>query len=571
MNQKQLIRLRIQLKKRDIVERFDCFIIFTIKDFLSMSYNYIVIGGGSAGCVLANRLSADPNNKVCLLEAGPSDDSHFIHNCNPVNMLVLMNSPKYNWKYYAVGNEKTGNRKFFWPRGKTLGGSSAVNAMIYTRGHFSDFDHWESLGNKGWDWNSVLPYFKKSEYQHRGEDAYHSQEGTMDVIDPTFHFPPSHAFVKASVEAGIPHNKDMNGEQYEGVDFFQINQTADGKRCHSAVSFLAPIKDRKNLTIINYAHVKRILFKDKTAYGVEYFDMKDGKKVKTIEADKEVVLSAGVIGSPQILKLSGIGPKEELEKFGIEVVKDLPGVGENLQDHPDVILRYRDKSGTALTTFPWPYMIRFMSKFYKKNKEPFVYTLTDAGGYVKSDESIEVPDLQLQFASVRMQPHGEGLFTSSKAGFVLHVCHMRPNSRGRILLESANPFDAPRIEANYFDDEMELNALVKGVKLCRKIIAQDAFKPYLGKEEVPGSQVQTDEEIRQFILDKIETVYHTASSCKMGIDEMAVVDPELRVHGIKNLRVIDSSIMPTITGSNIHAPTVMIAEKGADMILKGNA
>ncbi len=532
-----------------------------------MEFDFIIVGGGSAGCVLANRLSVNPNYKVVLLEAGPPDDSHFIHNCNPVNMLYLMNSPTYNWKYFAEGNAKTGKRKFYWPRGKTLGGSSAVNAMIYTRGHSSDYDRWAELGNAGWDFKSVLPYFKKSELQHRGEDAYHGKEGTMDVIDPTFHFAPSHAFIKACVQAGIPQNKDINGEKYEGVDFFQINQTPEGRRCHSSVSFLDPVRDRKNLKVINYAHIKRVLIKDNTAYGIEYFDMKEGKKLKTLIATKEVILSAGIIGSPQILKLSGVGPKEELQKYGIDVQLDLPGVGENLQDHPDIIIRCKGKHGASLTTFPWPYMIQFMSKFYKKNEEPFVFTPTDAGGYVKSDPSVEVPDLQLQFASLRMQPHGNGI-NPIRSGFVLHVCHMRPKSRGRVLLKSADPFEAPRIEANYFDDETELNALVNGVKIARKIISQPAFKELFVREEMPGAKVQTDAEIRQFILDRAESVYHSAGSCKMGIDEMAVVDPKLNVRGIANLRVIDSSIMPTITSSNIHAPTVMIAEKGADMILE---
>ena len=532
-----------------------------------MTYDYIIIGGGSAGCVLANRLSADPGTTVCLLEAGPSDDSSFIHNCNPTNMLYLMNSKKYNWKYYAEGNNKTGNRRFNWPRGKTLGGSSAINAMIYTRGHYSDFDHWAELGNTGWDYNSVLPYFKKSERQQRGADDYHGVDGEMDVVDPTFHFPVSQAFLDACVEAGIPYNHDTNGANYEGVDFFQVNQTPEGRRASSAVSFLNPIKDRKNLTVINYAHIRRVLIKDKKAFGVEYFDLKDNKNIVRLDASREVILSAGVIGSPQILMLSGVGPKEQLEKFGIEVLHDLPGVGENLQDHPDVIIRCRDKTGTSLATFPWPYMIKFLSKFYRKNKEAFIYTLTDAGGYVKSDPSVEVPDLQFQFAAVRMYPHGDHLMTPSKAGFVLHVCHMRPKSRGRVILQSADPFVDPIIEANYFDDEFELDALVKGVKLGRKVLAQKALEPYLKREEAPGKDVQTDEEIRQFILDRTETVYHTASSCKMGIDDMAVVDPQLRVHGIANLRIIDSSIMPTITGSNIHGPTVMIAEKGADIIL----
>lgn len=531
-------------------------------------FDYIIVGGGSAGCVLANRLSEDPKNKVCLVEAGPTDKTSFIHNCNPVNMLYLMNSPTYNWRYKAEGNSKTGKRKFFWPRGRTLGGSSAVNAMIYTRGHKSDFDQWAKLGNTGWDYKSVLPYFKGSELQHRGADQFHSTDGTMDVSDPNFHFPVSHAFIEACIEAGIPHNKDLNGANFEGVDFFQTQQTQQGRRASSAVSFLDPVRHRSNLTIITDAHVKRITFNKKTATGIEYFDLKNRKQIYQLTARKEVILSAGIIGSPQILKLSGVGPKDELAKFKIDLVHNLPGVGENLQDHPDVIIRSRDKSKSGLVVIPWPRILKFMWGFYfNQKKNPLIYTLTDAGGFIKSDPKVKVPDLQLQFAAVRMLPHGAGTFTPLLPGFVLHVCHMRPNSRGRILLRSNDPFDSPRIEANYFDNEMELDALVKGVKIARRILAQPAMQPFFGGEEVPGPQVKTDQQIREFILEKAETVYHTAGSCKMGVDTMAVVNPQLKVRGINRLRVIDSSIMPTITSSNIHAPTVMIAEKGADMIL----
>lgn len=530
-------------------------------------YDYIIVGAGSAGCLLANRLSANPDNSVCLLEAGGTDHTHWIRRCNPLNMLFLMNSKKYNWGYHCEPEAATGNRRFFWPRGRALGGCSSVNAMIYARGHQWDFDHWAELGNEGWDYQSVLPWFLHHERQQRGASEYHNDKGTMDVVDTNFHFPASDAFVQASGEAGHTVTDDFNAAEQEGCGFFQVTQTPEGERCNSARSFLDDVLDRPNLTVITNAQATRICFEGKTATGVEISRGGKNGKREVLHANKEVLLAAGVINSPQLLKLSGVGPADELAKHGIDLVHELPGVGENLQDHPDVIIRCLDKSHTSMAVAPKLSTMRFfMRVLFEKN---FVFTPTDAGGFIKSDPSQAIPDLQLQFAAVRMLPHGDGLFTSCRSGFVLHVCHMRPESRGRVALASADPFADPLIYANYFDNEKELDALVNGVRLCRDILAQPAMAELHGGEESPGPQVESDDELKRWIRQHVETVYHTAGSCKMGNDDLAVVDSNLKVHGLEGLRVIDASIMPTITGSNIHAPTAMIAEKGADAILSG--
>ena len=410
---------------------------------------------------------------------------------------------------------------------------------------------------------------KKSERWARGSNDYHSNKGTMDVVDTNFRFPTSEAFVDSCEEAGFPLNDDFNGAEQEGCGFFQVTQTPFGHRANAAYSFLDEVMERPNLTVMSNVQVTKVLFggKDgKQAVGVEFSRNGKNGKPEQLKASKEVILSAGVINTPQLLKLSGVGPAAELAEHNIPLVHELVGVGENLQDHPDVIVRYLSKAGGTLNTSLSLETIRFLKKvLFEKN---FIYTPTDSGGFIKSSPEEPIPDLQLQFGSVRMEPHGDGIFTSMRSGYVLHVCHMRPESRGRVTLASNDPFAAPKITANYFDKEKELEALVKGVRICRDILNQPAMAKFNGGEERPGVDVQTDEQLKEWIKQNVETVYHTAGSCKMGNDDMAVVNADLQVHGLSGLRVIDASVMPTITGSNIHAPTVMIAEKGADKILK---
>lgn len=528
-------------------------------------YDFIIIGAGSAGCVLANRLSANPDHKVCLIEAGGNDQNYLVRRTNPLNMLVLMKSKRFNWGYRCQPETRTGNRRFFWPRGKVLGGSSSVNAMIYTRGHPWDFDHWAELGNDGWSYQDVLPWFKKSERWARGDSEYHSSQGAMDVVDTNFHFPASEAFLNACGQAGIALNTDFNGASQEGCGYFQVTQTPFGHRANAAYAFLDEVIDRPNLTVLSNALATRILFNSKQAAGVEI--CRDGKRTRReqLKASKEVILSAGVINSPQLLKLSGVGSAAELAQHHIPLLHELAGVGENLQDHPDVILRFLCKAGSSLTTSPSLQSIKFFSRVLSAKN--FIYTPTDAGAFIKSSPDQTIPDLQLQFASLRMQAHGEGFFTPMKSGYVLHLCHLRPESRGSVRLASNDPFVPAKIYANYFDREKELDALAKGVALCRDILNQPAMAAINICEERPGTSVKTDKQLKEWIKQHVETVYHTAGSCKMGNDSMAVVNSKLEVHGLTGLRIIDASIMPSITGSNIHAPTVMIAEKGAAHIL----
>jgi len=531
-----------------------------------MSFDYLIIGAGSAGCVLANRLSKNPNNNVCLLEAGPTDDSLLVK--IPAGIIALMRSNKRNWRYYTTEQEALNQRKIYIPRGKTLGGSSSVNAMIYTRGHQWDYDHWESLGNKGWGWDEVLPVFKRSQNQERGGDDYHGVGGPLNVADLRYRHPVSEAFVQACVDAGLPYSEDFNGANQEGVGMYQVTQKG-GERFGVARAYLHEALERPNLTVITEARVQRLLLDGKTVLGAEYLHQ---GKLQTVHAG-ETLLSGGAINSPQVLLLSGIGPKAELERHGIPQQHDLPGVGENLQEHPDVLLVHKSRQKGSLNLSPaaLPTQLKALYQFFANRTGALTSNAAEAGGFIKSRPEEKIPDLQLHLTAALLDNHGLNLPFAMGWGFSTHVCVLRPKSRGRIGLNSANPNHDPLIDPRLLSHPDDMATMLRGVKLMRKVILEsDSLAPMLGKEIFPGPKVQSDDELLAFLREKADNIYHPVGSCKMGIDDMAVVEPQgLKVHGLNGLRVIDASIMPTLIGGNTNAPTVMIAEKAADAILAG--
>ncbi|BAP13798.1 alcohol/choline dehydrogenase [Alcanivorax sp. NBRC 101098] len=529
-----------------------------------MQFDYIIVGAGSAGCVLANRLSENPNNRVCLLEAGPADNSLFIR--IPAGIIMMMRSNARNWRYYTVPQKALNNRQIYIPRGKTLGGSSAVNAMCYTRGHKWDYDHWAELGNKGWGYDDVLPVFKRSEHYEAGESTYHGTGGKLNIADLRFTHPVSRAFVKAGVQAGHPATDDFNNEVQEGMGMYKVNQK-DGERCGVAKAYLHPVMDRPNLTIMTNALVNRILFDGKRAIGVE---VEHDGQIRTLKADNEVVLSGGAINSPQVLKLSGVGPAAELAEHNIPLVHDLPGVGENLQDHPDALVVHKSLRKDTLSLAPGALMttgLKGIFNFFYRRTGQLTSNVAEAGGFIKSRPEENIPDLQLHLTAAKLDNHGLNMLFSMGYGYSGHVCILRPKSRGNITLRDGNPRSPALIDPRFLEHPDDMEGMVRGVKTIRKIMAQQALTDWRGEEIFPGKEVQSDEEIRGFLRQKCDNIYHPVGTCKMGSDEMAVVDSELRVHGLEGLRVVDASIMPTLIGGNTNAPTVMIAEKAADAIL----
>lgn len=534
-------------------------------------YDYIIVGGGSAGCVLANRLSAHPGLSVCLLEAGPPDTSPFIR--VPLGMIHMMMSKRLNWQYYSEPQRHLDGRRLYYPRGKTLGGSSASNAMVYTRGHPSDYDHWAALGNRGWSYAELLPLFKRAEHHEAGPSAFHGVGGPLNVAAQRSPNVLSRVFVAAAVEAGYPPNPDFNGAVQEGVSCYEVTQK-NGERWSVARAYLHPVRRRANLTVLTGTRAIRVRLEGARATGVDY--LRRGR-VETALAGREVLVAGGAINSPQLLLLSGIGPEDGPPRHGIPLRHPLPGVGRNLQDHLDVLVVHRATQPVSLgiSVGTLPALFKHLFDYLVHRRGPLTSNSAEGGGFVRSAPWVAIPDLQFHFTPAHLDGHARNLrsaaFTMLGHGYALHACALRPASRGRVALRSADPTAAPLIDPDFLSDPGDLPLMIKGVRAARAVLAAAAFDPYRGEEIFPGGAVQTDADIARFIRRKAESIYHPAGTCKMGHDAMAVVDDRLRVHGIAGLRVADASIMPTLVGGNTNAPAVMIGEKAADLILEETA
>jgi len=527
---------------------------------MQTEYDYIIVGAGSAGCVLANRLSEDPASSVLLLETGGSDKSIFIQ--MPTALSIPMNTKKYAWQFETQSEPYLNDRKMHCPRGKVLGGSSSINGMVYVRGHARDFDEWQQSGATDWDYAHCLPYFKKAESWAFGADDYRGDKGPLGVNNGNqMQNPLYQAFVDAGIDAGYFATDDYNGQQQEG--FGPMHMTVkDGRRASTANAYLRPAMQRGNLTIVTHALVHEVLLEDKIAVGVRFAHK---NQIQDIRVHKEVILSAGSIGSPHLLQLSGIGSKEVLNKADIECLHELNGVGENLQDHLEFYFQFKCTQPITLNgELDWWSKLKIGVRWILKKDGLGSTNHFESCGFIRSKAGIEWPDLQYHFLPAAMRYDGKEAFAGH--GFQVHIGHNKPKSRGSVKVVSNQPEVAPQITFNYLQHEDDIQGFRDCVRLTREIINQPALDHYRGEEIQPGTHIQSNEEIDVFVRESVESAYHPSCSCKMGTDELAVVDPETKVHGIQGLRVVDSSIFPTIPNGNLNAPTIMLAERAADLI-----
>jgi len=517
-------------------------------------YDYVIVGAGSAGCVLANRLSEDPDARVLLLEAGPPDRKQEIH--VPAAWVKLFNT-RYDWDYASEPDPALGGRWWHYPRGRTLGGSSSINAQMYLRGHPADFDGWAALGNHGWSWDEVLPYFRRAERHQHGPSAWHGGDGPLDVADQRDPNPLSQAFVQAGVAAGLARNDDLNGAELDGIGLVQVTQRG-GRRCSTAVAYLRPARRRRSLTVVTGAHATRVVVERGRAVGVDYVA---GGRAGRALADREVLLATGAIASPQLLMLSGIGPAGQLRAHGIQVLHDLPGVGRNLQDHPCAPMRVRVNRPLSLASAE---SLRNLVRYLLRRRGLLSSNVVEAAAFTRTSPDLHAPDLELMYSPVLWPDPGEGAVPAEHGVTVAPVV-LQPRSRGAVELRSADPFQPPAIRLNVLSDPdgEDLRVLADGVRLALRVLDTEPLRGYLAERPAPGPG---DADVAAFLRAHAQTSYHASGTCAMGASDQAVVDPELRVRGVDRLRVVDASVMPTTNRGHPNAPVIMLAEKAADLI-----